>query len=215
MYINGLLTEMTSAAFRVSVEETAPSNHMFIFEIQKSYEQLTKDPGTILAFTTKLAQALGDRFPKNVIIRNVEAKNNERSFISWSNASLSHKICQKKAIETLKYLMLTRRRDRIRNEFVRAMDSRFHIRNIRLDLRVQSEYVSKGLPVVFPEEIPQEDDSATVATPMLVKEERPPLIITQHENHLYKPPPPLSSTSSPRPRSSAANQRLPPPYVPP
>ncbi|KHN79184.1 Dystroglycan [Toxocara canis] len=195
--------QMTSAAFRVSVEETVPSNHMFIFEIQKSYEQLTKDPGTILAFTTKLAQALGDRFPKNVIIRNVEAKNSERSFISWSNASLSHKICQKKAIETLKYLMLTRRRDRIRNEFVRAMDS------------LQSEYVSKGLPVVFPEEIPQEDDSATVATPMLVKEERPPLIITQHENHLYKPPPPLSSTSSPRPRSSAANQRLPPPYVPP
>ncbi|VDK22344.1 unnamed protein product [Anisakis simplex] len=87
---------------------------------------------------------------------------------------------------------------------------------------VPSEYVSKGMPVVFPEEIPQEDEAVTVATPMLVREERPPLIIPTtsphphfHDNHLYKPPPPLSSTSSPRPRSSATNQRLPPPYVPP
>uniref|UniRef100_A0A915BI89 Peptidase S72 domain-containing protein n=1 Tax=Parascaris univalens TaxID=6257 RepID=A0A915BI89_PARUN len=270
--------QMTSAAFRVSVEEAQPSNHLFIFDIQKSYEQLTKDPETMLAFVTKLANSLGDRLPKNILIRSVETKNNERSIISWSNSSLSHKICQKKAIETLKYMMLTRRRDRVRNEFLRAMDSRFHVRNIQLQLRdsclemttvapsitsssistsaqpafssfssllwisialasvfllllivlilvcciskykhqktVQSEYVSKGLPVVFPEEIPQEDDSATVATPMLVREERPPLIITQHDNHLYKPPPPLSSTSSPRPRSATTNQRLPPPYVP-
>lgn len=80
---------------------------------------------------------------------------------------------------------------------------------------VQSVYVSKGLPVVFPEEIPQEDETAVVSTPMLVKEERPPLIISQHENPLYKPPPPLSVTSSPRPRNSAAHQRQPPPYVPP
>lgn len=60
---------MTSAAFRVSVEEALPSNHMFIFDIQKSYEQLTKDPETMLAFVTKLAQSLGDRLPKNIIIR--------------------------------------------------------------------------------------------------------------------------------------------------
>lgn len=86
---------------------------------------------------------------------------------------------------------------------------------INFSVSVQSEYISKGLPVVFPEEIPQEDETATVSTPMLVKEERPPLIISQHENPLYKPPPPLSTASSPRPRNAFTNQRQPPPYVPP
>lgn len=80
---------------------------------------------------------------------------------------------------------------------------------------VQSEFVSKGLPVVFPEEIPQEDETANASTPMLVKEERPPLVFSQHENPLYKPPPALSTASSPRPRNTPTNQRLPPPYVPP
>lgn len=31
--------------------------------------------------------------------------------------------------------MLTRRRDRIRAEFVRAMDNRFHVRNVKLEFR--------------------------------------------------------------------------------
>lgn len=68
---------------------------------------------------------------------------------------------------------------------------------------------------MFPEEIPQEDETATVSTPMLVKEERPPLIVSQLEHALYKPPPPLSTASSPRPRNAFTNQRQPPPYVPP
>ncbi|VDK23829.1 unnamed protein product [Anisakis simplex] len=61
--------QMTSAAFRVSVDEVTPSNHLFIFDIQKSYQHLTKDPDTMLAFATKLAHSLGDRLPKNIVIR--------------------------------------------------------------------------------------------------------------------------------------------------
>jgi neurexin len=109
----------------------------------------------------------------------------------------------------------------------------------------KSDYVSKGLPVVFPEEVGGRDDLATVTTPMLVKEERPPLVpptfdatdvkrrspsaapdqrgmsavsaTTEHENPLYKPPPPieLTTTRSPRPKHTLPHQREPPPYVPP
>ncbi|MFH4974451.1 hypothetical protein AB6A40_001160 [Gnathostoma spinigerum] len=269
--------QMTSAAFRVSVEEAAPSNHLFILEIQQSFNMMTKDPYTLYQFAERLAKSLGDRYPNKIIIRDISAGNHSRTVIKWSNATLSHKVCQMKALDAIKYSMLTRRRDRIRTEFLRAMDSRFHVRSVKLQFQdsclaenisttisvptesdiastspsasnspvwlllaisallllllsilvliccitrkrhakaVQSDFVSKGLPVVFPEEMPQEDDSANVASPMLVKEERPPLIISQHENPLYKPSIPLSS-SSPRVRSSATNQRLPPAYVPP
>lgn len=69
--------------------------------------------------------------------RKIEAIDSVRrqSRVMFSNSSLSYKYCQKKAIEAIKHIMLTRRRDRIRAEFVRAMDSRFHVRNVKLELR--------------------------------------------------------------------------------
>lgn len=79
-----------------------------------------------------------------------------------------------------------------------------------------SDYMSKGMPVVFPEEVAEDFEMAHASTPMLTKEERPPLKVSQHENPLYKPPPPLATAS---PRLGAANtvpnQRMPPTYVPP
>ncbi|ULT81109.1 hypothetical protein L3Y34_011172 [Caenorhabditis briggsae] len=78
-----------------------------------------------------------------------------------------------------------------------------------------TEYVSKGLPVVFPDEV-EENDPTNAGTPMLAREERPPLKVSQHENPLYKPPPPIASNS---PRlghaSSSSNQRLQSPFIPP
>lgn len=78
-----------------------------------------------------------------------------------------------------------------------------------------TEYVSKGLPVVFPDEV-EENDPTHAGTPMLAREERPPLKVSQHENPLYKPPPPIASNS---PRlghaSSSSNQRLQSPFIPP
>ncbi|VDL82591.1 unnamed protein product [Nippostrongylus brasiliensis] len=97
-----------------------------------------------------------------------------------------------------------------------------------------SDYMGKGMPVVFPEEVAEDVEMAHASTPMLTKEERPPLKVnirgfpvrfpkadwlervSQHENPLYKPPPPLAAAS---PRLGSAgnvpNQRMPPSYVPP
>ncbi|KAK6050270.1 hypothetical protein COOONC_12225 [Cooperia oncophora] len=79
-----------------------------------------------------------------------------------------------------------------------------------------SDYMGKGMPVVFPEEVAEDVEMAHAATPMLTKEERPPFKVSQHENPLYKPPPPLAA-ASPRLGSAAPvpNQRMPPSYVPP
>ncbi|KAK5985698.1 Dystroglycan, partial [Trichostrongylus colubriformis] len=79
-----------------------------------------------------------------------------------------------------------------------------------------SDFMGKGMPVVFPDEVAEDVEMAHAATPMLTKEERPPLKVSQHENPLYKPPPPLAAAS---PRLGSAvpvpNQRMPPSYVPP
>ncbi|CAI2356498.1 unnamed protein product [Caenorhabditis sp. 36 PRJEB53466] len=78
-----------------------------------------------------------------------------------------------------------------------------------------TEYVAKGLPVVFPDEV-DESDPTHAGTPMLAREERPPLKVSQHENPLYKPPPPIAS-NSPRlgQASSSSNQKLQSPFIPP
>uniref|UniRef100_A0AC35U4P1 Peptidase S72 domain-containing protein n=1 Tax=Rhabditophanes sp. KR3021 TaxID=114890 RepID=A0AC35U4P1_9BILA len=89
-----------------------------------------------------------------------------------------------------------------------------------------NDFVSKGLPVVFPEEVPHDEADATVTTPMLIKEERPPLNVTLHDNPLYKAPSVqrdssiitgASSISKSRQPSSTntanASQRMPPPYI--
>ncbi|VDM64591.1 unnamed protein product [Angiostrongylus costaricensis] len=86
----------------------------------------------------------------------------------------------------------------------------------KVNMEKPSDYMSKGMPVVFPEEVAEDFEMAHAATPMLTKEERPPLKVSQHENPLYKPPPPLAA-ASPRlgATSTVPNQRMPPTYVPP
>lgn len=60
---------MTSAPFRVTVVPEPPTNHLFILDVDHSSERLTKDPDILCAFAEKLANSLGDRFPKNLVIR--------------------------------------------------------------------------------------------------------------------------------------------------
>lgn len=57
-----------------------------------------------------------------------------RTLISWFNSSLPYEICHRKAIDSIRYIMLTRKRDRVRNDFIRAMSLRFHIRDVQFEL---------------------------------------------------------------------------------
>lgn len=61
--------QMTSAPFRVTVIPEPPTNHLFILDVDHSYERLVKDPDILCAFAEKLANSLGDRGPKNLVIR--------------------------------------------------------------------------------------------------------------------------------------------------
>lgn len=71
-----------------------------------------------------------------IFCRNIEAAESGgvRSLVSFSNSTLLHKFCQRKAIDAIKHMMLTKKRDRIRADFVRSMDSRFRVRNAKLEL---------------------------------------------------------------------------------
>ena len=44
--------------------------------------------------------------------------------------------------------------------------------------KIPSEYMTKGSPVVFPEEV-DEDNGDHAGTPMLTREERPPLKVSE------------------------------------
>uniref|UniRef100_A0A0K0EGN3 Peptidase S72 domain-containing protein n=1 Tax=Strongyloides stercoralis TaxID=6248 RepID=A0A0K0EGN3_STRER len=96
-----------------------------------------------------------------------------------------------------------------------------------------TDFISKGLPVVFPEEVSNDDTDVSVNTPMLIKEERAPLNVTLHDNPLYRAP--LGTTSGDGQRESSTvtgtsntsksglqsnltgvgSQRQPPPYIAP
>uniref|UniRef100_A0A0N5A760 Peptidase S72 domain-containing protein n=1 Tax=Parastrongyloides trichosuri TaxID=131310 RepID=A0A0N5A760_PARTI len=91
-----------------------------------------------------------------------------------------------------------------------------------------TDFISKGLPVVFPEEVSNEDTDASVNSPMLIKEERAPLNVTLHDNPLYKAPmivggqregSVMTGTStvskSGQPSNTTTSQRMPPPYIAP
>ncbi|CAD6185342.1 unnamed protein product [Caenorhabditis auriculariae] len=88
-------------------------------------------------------------------------------------------------------------------------------KNNKKKQRASTEYVGKGLPVVFPDEV-DEGDPTNAGTPMLAREERPPLKVSQHENPLYKPPT-QTAAASPRvtPTGGSPNQKQPPPYIAP
>lgn len=60
---------MASAPFRVSVVHEPPTNHLFILDVDHSSERLANDPDILCAFAEKLTNSLGDRFPKNLVIR--------------------------------------------------------------------------------------------------------------------------------------------------
>ncbi|KAI6187210.1 CBR-DGN-1 protein [Aphelenchoides besseyi] len=85
--------------------------------------------------------------------------------------------------------------------------------------KANTEYSSKGHPVVFPDEMAAHDEEANnvvagVSTPMLVANDQAPLQpgnTTTTQNPLYKPP---SAGGTPiRNPTAAIGQRLPPPYT--
>uniref|UniRef100_A0A0K0G2T9 Dystroglycan (inferred by orthology to a human protein) n=1 Tax=Strongyloides venezuelensis TaxID=75913 RepID=A0A0K0G2T9_STRVS len=99
------------------------------------------------------------------------------------------------------------------------------------DEKKSTDFISKGLPVVFPEEVSNDDTDVSVNTPMLIKEERAPLNVTLHDNPLYRIP--LGNTGGARESSmmtgtssasksgqqsnvtAITSQRQPPPYIAP
>ncbi|CAJ0574545.1 unnamed protein product, partial [Mesorhabditis spiculigera] len=268
--------QMVSAPFFVSVQPSAIANHHFYFVMDRPQgERLLTQPHQLVGFVKQLASAFPGSSTENVTIERVEKDGDGRAIIYWSNTTLNaEKTCPVDDLEAMKLVMATKKQNKPKTDFTRAMSAQYMIRRIGLDLlggckkqtvdtdtsspsvdkpsresgfgwlalaaalalllllvaialccclskkpkkEKPSEFVSKGLPVVFPEEVADESDTAAANTPMLVKEERPPLKISHHENPLYKPP--GEYTKSFQPRNSTPGhagtpvQKLPPPYV--
>uniref|UniRef100_A0A914DJ67 Peptidase S72 domain-containing protein n=1 Tax=Acrobeloides nanus TaxID=290746 RepID=A0A914DJ67_9BILA len=287
--------QAASAPFSVIIEDSLEPNHQFTIILDKNLKRFNEISGVLGKFVETLSTALNVD-SNSIRINNVIQYGATQTQLTWSNATLTRKVCQDKPINATYNQMVHKKHQHVKLSFVRQMGAQFHVRQVNLEYfgsclpklseikttpepkkgratsvsfiesstnkesmvsalllpiilfiillvvlailillccffrrkspkKKTNEYVTKGTPVVFPEEVPREDEElSTVATPMLVKEERPPLqVSTVHENPLYKPPsstPLMGRASSATPQRSsmvpaAPNQRLPPPYVAP
>ncbi|XP_060805480.1 dystroglycan 1 isoform X3 [Amyelois transitella] len=89
------------------------------------------------------------------------------------------------------------------------------------DEEERQAFRSKGIPVIFQDELEERGDSEPVhKSPVIMREEKPPLLppapeYRSGEDVPYRPPPPFpASRTPPRPKATPT-YRKPPPYVPP
>ncbi|CAH0401287.1 unnamed protein product [Chilo suppressalis] len=89
------------------------------------------------------------------------------------------------------------------------------------DEEERQAFRSKGIPVIFQDELEERADTEPVhKSPVIMREEKPPLLPTapdyRHADDApYRPPPPFASTRTPPRPKATPTYRKPPPYVPP
>ncbi|XP_049877317.1 dystroglycan 1 isoform X2 [Pectinophora gossypiella] len=90
------------------------------------------------------------------------------------------------------------------------------------DEEERQAFRSKGIPVIFQDELEERGDSEPVhKSPVIMREEKPPLLPpapdyrSSGEDAPYRPPPPFAASRTPPRPKATPTYRKPPPYVPP
>lgn len=90
------------------------------------------------------------------------------------------------------------------------------------DEEERQAFRSKGIPVIFQDELEERGDSEPVhKSPVIMREEKPPLLPPAPDyrgaadDAPYRPPPPFAATRTPPRPKATPTYRKPPPYVPP
>ncbi|KAJ2948541.1 hypothetical protein O0L34_g7794 [Tuta absoluta] len=90
------------------------------------------------------------------------------------------------------------------------------------DEEERQAFRSKGIPVIFQDELEERGDSEPVhKSPVIMREEKPPLLPpapdyrSGSEDAPYRPPPPFAASRTPPRPKATPTYRKPPPYVPP
>ncbi|XP_013162810.1 PREDICTED: dystroglycan isoform X1 [Papilio xuthus] len=89
------------------------------------------------------------------------------------------------------------------------------------DEEERQAFRSKGIPVIFQDELEERGDTEPVhKSPVIMREEKPPLLppapdYRAGEDAPYRPPPPFAASRTPPRPKATPTYRKPPPYVPP
>ncbi|XP_072942786.1 uncharacterized protein Dg isoform X2 [Epargyreus clarus] len=89
------------------------------------------------------------------------------------------------------------------------------------DEEERQAFRSKGIPVIFQDELEERADTEPVdKSPVIMREEKPPLLppapeYRAGEDAPYRPPPPFAASRTPPRPKATPTYRKPPPYVPP
>ncbi|KAL0869836.1 hypothetical protein ABMA27_006044 [Loxostege sticticalis] len=89
------------------------------------------------------------------------------------------------------------------------------------DEEERQAFRSKGIPVIFQDELEERGDTEPVhKSPVIMREEKPPLLppapdYRAADDAPYRPPPPFAATRTPPRPKATPTYRKPPPYVPP
>ncbi|VVC94024.1 unnamed protein product [Leptidea sinapis] len=89
------------------------------------------------------------------------------------------------------------------------------------DEEERQAFRSKGIPVIFQDELEERTDTEPVdKSPVIMREEKPPLLppapdYRNGEDAPYRPPPPFAASRTPPRPKATPTYRKPPPYVPP
>ncbi|XP_047030651.1 dystroglycan 1 isoform X1 [Helicoverpa zea] len=89
------------------------------------------------------------------------------------------------------------------------------------DEEERQAFRSKGIPVIFQDELEERGDAEPVhKSPVIMREEKPPLLppapdYRAHDDAPYRPPPPFAASRTPPRPKATPTYRKPPPYVPP
>ncbi|XP_038211020.1 dystroglycan isoform X2 [Zerene cesonia] len=89
------------------------------------------------------------------------------------------------------------------------------------DEEERQAFRSKGIPVIFQDELEERTDTEPVdKSPVIMREEKPPLLppapdYRTGEDAPYRPPPPFAASRTPPRPKATPTYRKPPPYVPP
>ncbi|XP_063385930.1 dystroglycan 1 isoform X3 [Cydia fagiglandana] len=88
------------------------------------------------------------------------------------------------------------------------------------DEEERQAFRSKGIPVIFQDELDERGDAEPVhKSPVIMREEKPPLLPPapdyRGDDAPYRPPPPFAASRTPPRPKATPTYRKPPPYVPP
>lgn len=111
------------------IEDSLEPNHHFIIILDKNLKRFNEISGVLGKFVETLSTALNVD-SNSIRINNVIQYGATQTQLTWSNATLTRKVCQDKPINATYNQMVHKKHQHVKLSFVRQMGAQFHVRQV-------------------------------------------------------------------------------------